>query len=52
MFHIGIPEQGDIRNEIIEAMFALFENQKNDIGLCHVLFLFVNRLSGEGSDFA
>lgn len=48
LFIIGIPGTCLLRSDIISSMIDLFDHQKDDIGLCSVLFLYLNRLSGEG----
>lgn len=46
--NLGVSSQEEKRSEVISAMISLFDNQRSDMGLCVVLFSFVNRLSGEG----
>ena len=42
-----IPNQGDNRNNVISDVITLFDNQKDDVGVCSASFSFINYLTSE-----
>lgn len=47
-FIVGISNEGENRNTVITVLITLFDNQKNDVGVCSAAFSFINYLAGEG----